>query len=616
MPLLTGTTFVQPNDDAINLMAPGIKWDLSQTNKIVWGLSNDVGVAWPDLDLIVQQLGLAYDAIEQFINVDFEYGGVFDTPIAAAEAEVDLVTYPTLHDSADPYGASAVLPLGGSPDFPDYAGVQGDFKVMLRPGGSTPDDFALGSWGFSMLLHEIGHTLGLKHPHSGSPTISDVDLPNGLDNDWATFMSYKDEFASQSTKWNPVTPMVLDVLTLQYLYGFNTEHNAGDTEFTLVRYEDYYTYWDPSGDDVVDATEALEGWNVYLPYLQISTEQSTMSGLAVPVSQDTDSFDTFAPTDLVWLLGDIEDAIGSNFDDGLFGNALDNYIWGGDGNDYIRGNAGNDYIDGEGGTDTSYQDGAQTSYTLTLTPMGTTLTDRRADGSGVDTLTSIEYLVFGDSIDTEFPLYYQEGIAGLQAPDLESFIELYIAYFNRAPDAEGLGFWGTVFSNGFSLEEIAGFFIPSAEYAATYPEGQTNADFATAVYNNVLGRLPDQSGFDFWVGALDQGGVARDQFILQVLRGAKIDPQEGATQEFIDQQLEDRAYLETKVDIGAYFSVHKGMSDVSDASAAMALYDGSAASITAAVDAINGFYADALDADTGAFIVQVVGVLDDPFAMG
>jgi hypothetical protein len=34
----------------------------------------------------------------------------------------------------------------------------------------------------------------------------------------------------------------------------------------------------------------------------------------------------------------------------------------------------------------------------------------------------------------------------------------------------------------------------------------------------VLGRIPDQAGFDFWVGILASGAQGRDQFILSVLK--------------------------------------------------------------------------------------------------
>jgi hypothetical protein len=55
------------------------------------------------------------------------------------------------------------------------------------------------------------------------------------------------------------------------------------------------------------------------------------------------------------------------------------------------------------------------------------------------------------------------------------------------------------------------------------------------------------------------------------------------------------------------------MSDISDATAAMALYDGSTAGRDAALIAMDGHYADALDPTTGDFLMPLVGVIDDPF---
>jgi len=205
-------------------------------------------------------------------------------------------------------------------------------------------------------------------------------------------------------------------------------------------------------------------------------------------------------------------------------------------------------------------------------------------------------------------------VTGLSGSDLEAFIELYIAYFNRAPDAVGLSFWGTAFSNGVTLEQSAAFFDDQEETRALYSEDLSNSDFATAVYANVLGREADQEGFDFWVGVLDDGLVGRDQFILAVLGGAKADPPPDATQEFIDRQLADRVYLENKTDIGAYFAVTRGMSDIDNAIAVMQTFDGSADSINDAIAATDAFYASAIDADNGEFLLQIVGVLDNPFA--
>ena len=298
----------------------------------------------------------------------------------------------------------------------------------------------------------------------------------------------------------------------------------------------------------------------------------------------------------------------------IIGGSQDDMLLGAGGNDTLGGESGNDTIDGGSGTDTALYSGNQSSYTLTLSTSGTTLTDRSTTGNGTDQISNVEFLNFDTNIfDGGFNLGIFGGPTSLSETQFESFIELYIAYFNRAPDAIGLNFWGTAFANGTSLEATASLFIDQDETRATYPSSLSNADFATEVYANVLGRVADQVGYDFWVGVLDDGSVGRDQFILAILGGAKAAPPNGATPDFISQQLADQAYLSNKTDLGAYYAVHKGMSDVGNASAAMALFDGSQQSLDSAVAAIDGYHQAALSATTGEFLMPLVGVLDDPF---
>ena len=281
------------------------------------------------------------------------------------------------------------------------------------------------------------------------------------------------------------------------------------------------------------------------------------------------------------------------------------------GNDTLTGGPGNDTVDGGAGTDTAVYTGGKAAHTVTISTSGITVTDRRPDGDGTDQLVSIERLTFADE---DWRLDIFDDVAGLSEQAFRDFIEVYIAYFNRAPDAEGLFFYGTAFANGTSVEDSAATFLNSAEYQATYPPGQSNQEFAEAVYGNVLGRIPDLLGLNFWVGVLDSGAVSRDAFILEVLKGAKAPAPEDATQDFIDQKAADVAYLSNKTDIGLYFAVTKGMSDVPNATAAMQLFDdGDPNDIDAAVAAIDGFYADALDPVNGEFLLQLVGVVDDPF---
>ena len=182
-------------------------------------------------------------------------------------------------------------------------------------------------------------------------------------------------------------------------------------------------------------------------------------------------------------------------------------LQGGAGADTLIGGSGDDLIDGGPDTDTAIFSGDQAGYTLTLGPAGTRVTDRHADGSGTDTLSSIEFLDFSNEVDVfnGNPMHldiFDNPIT--LSPDVFSAIaELYIAYFNRAPDAIGLYYWASEVERGFSIQDMAANFFGQPEtqmsYASMLDEGGTLTDvdgFVTSVYQNVLGRGPDQSGFD------------------------------------------------------------------------------------------------------------------------
>lgn len=99
--------------------------------------------------------------------------------------------------------------------------------------------------------------------------------------------------------------------------------------------------------------------------------------------------------------------------------------------------------------------------------------------------------------------------AEVSGPDVcpavtDSVTRLFSAFFLRDPDAGGQAFWIDSYTGGRSLGSIASYFAESPEFQRRY--GQLgNADFVRLVYTNVLGRDPDDGGFDHWEGRLDAG---------------------------------------------------------------------------------------------------------------
>ena len=275
-------------------------------------------------------------------------------------------------------------------------------------------------------------------------------------------------------------------------------------------------------------------------------------------------------------------------------------------------------IDGRDGTDTVFFAGDQSNYTVSLDENGATVTDRTTDGLGSIDLDNVELINFGaetSQISGSFDLQAFGGHRALDQDALDTLTEMYIAYFNRAPDAIGLGFWGTAHANGASLDDIAALFAEQPETSTLYPAKLESVRFISDVYQNVLGRQPDMDGLLFWEAVLNSGAVSRSDFILEILRGAKSDLPLLADDELIEQQQNDRQYLDWKTDLGAMFAIERGMSNLEDARAVMQVFDGSLATFTAAVDMLDDFYDDASQPVDGEFLMPLVGVSDDPLVI-
>ena len=222
--------------------------------------------------------------------------------------------------------------------------------------------FSENDFGQFLLLHEVGHALGLDHPNGGDGTD-----PNF--NDFVTVESYLNNISSADS---PSTLMSFDIAALQFLYGTNN-HNNNDTEYTInadgtIDVDDngtastiegrLVTIWDSAGIDTfilessitTDAQIDLRGGrspqgngdnyddaDTYSdPYFTKiengSSDVYVISALPYNGSNTTEGY------------GVIENATGAQGDDLIFGNQLDNTLSGLIGQDTIYGSKGNDTI--------------------------------------------------------------------------------------------------------------------------------------------------------------------------------------------------------------------------------------------------------------------------------
>jgi serralysin len=171
------------------------------------------------------------------------------------------------------------------------------------------------------------------------------------------------------------------------------------------------------------------------------------------------------------------------------------------GNDTITAPTGVDVIAGYGGIDTAVLPDSVKEDTIIGAPPGSA-TVTGPDIS--DTLTSVERVQFIDGT-----LYYDISSPAAQIE------RMYQAALGRAPDPIGRAGWVAAMKGGGSLNQVAAFFIGSAEFQTRFPGASQNATaFVTQLYSNVLHRAPDSPGLSAWVGVLQSGVETQAQVLM------------------------------------------------------------------------------------------------------
>ncbi len=90
----------------------------------------------------------------------------------------------------------------------------------------------------------------------------------------------------------------------------------------------------------------------------------------------------------------------------------------------------------------------------------------------------------------------------------DKVLALYIAYFDRAPDADGMAFWLAQAENGQTLYEISAGFANHPRFAQEYG-GLSNQEIAEKIYLNVLHRPGDAEGIAYWANKIEEESLPK-----------------------------------------------------------------------------------------------------------
>ncbi|KQT14485.1 hypothetical protein ASG40_19150 [Methylobacterium sp. Leaf399] len=288
------------------------------------------------------------------------------------------------YESTSAYNETVGTAYGIPPDPDSYDRREwGDMWFNDNPAGGTNDmtDPVKGTYAYHTIIHEIGHVLGMDHPH-GDAGIGDNfgNLPSNWDSMEFSVMTYRSfvgdtaggGYGNEGNSYAQ-SLMAVDIAAIQNVYGANYGSNATDTvykwrpttgnmEINGVAQDAatapdgnriFRTIWDGGGVDTYDFSSY--GTNLGVD-LRPGTSDDPNVGWTTTSTVQLARLGTDAAGQAVFARGNIanawlviDDTSSSNYLRPLIENAV-----GGTGNDTIRGNNANNRLDGGQGNDTLF----------------------------------------------------------------------------------------------------------------------------------------------------------------------------------------------------------------------------------------------------------------------
>jgi serralysin len=249
--------------------------------------------------------------------------------------------------------------------------------AAFGPIGASYADY--GGYPYQVILHEIGHAIGLGHAgaYNGKAS-SALDQYSAFDNRAYSIMSYIDPSDSAAKFFVPgfdwgvslgdngkyygrdaLTPMALDIQAVERIYGLpsNSPLSGGQTfgfntnivgpiasvfDFSIDQHP-VVTLWDMGGGNTLDLSGFGLASTVNLAPGTFSSCAGMQNNICIAFNVQINSVVTGAGDDTI---------VGNDFGDRLSGGAGRDTIMGGAGADLIIGGAGGDSLTGGAGADT------------------------------------------------------------------------------------------------------------------------------------------------------------------------------------------------------------------------------------------------------------------------
>jgi len=265
-------------------------------------------------------------------------------------------------------GAAGAAAFGYYPGNLNFSANSGDLWVnSTLTYNQAP---AVGNYGGMVLIHELGHTIGLGHPSNydanpdKQPTYA-VDASYYEDSRQYTVMSY---FAGANTgaalPGYSAVPLLDDIAAIQQIYGANTTTRTGDPVYGFTANADrpwftltsnaspaQFAVWDAGGKDTFDFSQYVSKQVIDLRPGFFSDIGGYSGNVVIAIGTDIENAIGGYGADSI-MGNDLNNSLNGGLgDDTIYGGAGNDSIYGSEGNSYLRGDAGDDIIQGSLGFD-------------------------------------------------------------------------------------------------------------------------------------------------------------------------------------------------------------------------------------------------------------------------